>query len=261
MLDNNVIFDRAYNECMTEMYAKAQPPADYNQYLQDAKDGKITRDEKVYERHYLSHEEFKYILEKYIEAYHFKEKWRSNIEVLEGYLIKGGNKDKYIEAHTDAHGNYHPGYRSYEEVLPIKKQFVNIFTNSEFYTGSEMDDAVKELVKELTDTVLNTISECKEYYRFDRKENEFAASVALGPSPCSNKETVIEYWKSQGIDIEIEERNPLLLWDMDYYGDSFEEVMEDEYGEDWKQQWDAKWEEEKREKDERLKKLKQKLNE
>jgi hypothetical protein len=40
-----------------------------------------------------------------------------------------------------------------------------------------------------------------------------------------------EYWKSQGVDLDIEIRNPLLFWDQDYYGDSFEEVMEEDYGE------------------------------
>jgi hypothetical protein len=96
---------------------------------------------------------------------------------------------------------------------------------------------------------LNTITNCKEFYRFDREEADFSCSVALGASPTSNKETVIEYWKSQGKDIEIIEPNPLLIWERDFYGDEFEEVMEYEYGEDWKEQFDKKWEEEKRKKE------------
>ena len=81
----------------------------------------------------------------------------------------------------------------------------------------------------------------KTFIDFYREESSFDCSIALGPSPCSNAETVIEYWKSQGVDIKIEERNPLLFWDMDYYGDSFEEVMEDEYGKDWKEYWNNEW--------------------
>ena len=96
---------------------------------------------------------------------------------------------------------------------------------------------------------MNTIITCKEFYHFDREETDFNYSVALGASPTSNKETVIEYWKSQGKDIEIIERNPLLIWERDYYGDEFEEVMKDEYGEDWEQQFNKKWEEEKHKKE------------
>ena len=79
---------------------------------------------------------------------------------------------------------------------------------------------------------------CKNYYRYDREESNFSARVALGCSPTSNQKTVIDYWKKQGVDVEIVERNPRLLWDMDYYGDEFEEVMIDTYGKNWlKKTW------------------------
>lgn len=234
MLDRDEILKKAYHECMAEMYAKAQPPADYYQLLEDAKNGKIGKDERVYERHYLSHEEFKHISEKYKDAYNIKSHWQDDIEVLENYVKNGGNKDKYIEAHTDEKGNYHPGYRSYEKVDPISDQIYDSLK-------AEIGDECAELSKKILAVILDTIETCKEYYKFDREESSFDCSVALGPSPTSNAETVIEYWKSQGIDIEIEERNPLLLWDMDYYGDSFEEVMKDEYGDNWEEYWDNEW--------------------
>lgn len=241
MLDRDEILKKAYHECMAEMYAKAQPSADYYQLLEDAKNGKIGKDERVYERHYLSHEEFKHILGKYKDAYNIKSHWVDDIEVLENYVKNGGNKDKYIESYTDSKGNYHPGHRSYEKVAPLKEQLAEIFHKSDFYTGSEMNEASEELINNLYDKVTDIVDTCKNFYRFDREESSFDCSVALGPSPCSNKDIVIEYWKSQGIDIEIEERNPLLFWDMDYYGDSFEEVMKDEYGDNWKEYWDNEW--------------------
>ena len=40
----------------------------------------------------------------------------------------------------------------------------------------------------------------------------------------------------------------MLIWERDYYGDEFEEVMKDEYGEDWEQQFNKKWEEAKHKK-------------
>ena len=249
MLVRETIIERAYNECMAEMYAKAQPSVDYYQLLEDAKNGKIRKDEKVYERYYLSKEEFDHILNKYVQSYKMEETWRPNIELLEQYLSEGGSKDKYIKEHTDKDGHYHPGYRGYEKVKPIKEQIENILNDS--LGSGEISPFVKDaIIDKIVATVINTIFDCKDFYRFDREESSFKASVALGPSPTSNKDTVIEYWKSQGIDIEIVERNPLLLWEQDYYGDNFEEVMIDEYGDDWKEQFDQKWEEEKRKKEE-----------
>ena len=244
MLDRDQVIRKAYTECMAEMYAKAQPSADYYQLLEDAKNGKIGKDEKVYERYYLSYEEFIYIRDKYIKAYGLQATWKSNIEVLEDYLINGGTKDKYIESRTDENGHYHPGYRGYEKVAPIAEQIKRILESD---IGE--DNATNKICNKITETVLNTITNCKEFYRFDREESDFNCSVALGASPTSNKETVIEYWKSQGKDIEIIERNPLLIWERDYYGDEFEEVMKDEYGEDWEQQFNKKWEEEKHKKE------------
>ena len=249
MLDRQEIMERAYDECLTEMYAKSQPSVDYHQLIEDARNGKIGKYERVYERYYLSQEEFLHIRDKYVKAYGMEATWKSNIELLERYLTEGGTKDKYIESHTDEDGHYHPGYRGYENVKPIKKQIENIL-NDEFASG-EVSPFVKDAITDkIAEIVMKTISDCKEFYRFDREESTFSASVALGASPCSNKDTVIEYWKSQGIDIEIEERNPLLLWEQDYYGDEFEDVMIDEYGEDWKEQFDNKWKEEIRKKEE-----------
>ena len=260
MLDRDKILEKAYNECMAEMYAKAQPSADYYQLCEDAKNGKIGKDERVYERYYLSQEEFLHIRDKYVKAYGMEGTWKSNIELLEQYLTEGGTKDKYIESHTDENGHYHPGYRGYEKVKPIKEQIESIL-NNEFASG-EVSPFVKDAIRDkIAEIVMTTISDCKEFYRFDREESTFGASIALGPSPCSNKDTVIEYWKSQGIDIEIEERNPLLLWEQDYYGDEFEEVMIDEYGEDWKEQFDNKWKEEIRKKEDEKAELKAKIQE
>ena len=107
-----------------------------------------------------------------------------------------------------------------------------------------------ELSEDITKIVMESISNCKDFYRFDREESSFSAGIALGASPTSNPDSVKEYWKSQGVDINIEERNPLLFWEKDYYGDNFEEVMIDEYGEDWKEQFDKKWKDQVREENE-----------
>jgi hypothetical protein len=129
MLDRKEILERAYHDCMAEMYANAQPPGDYDWYLEDAKAGRIGKDECVYERHYLSQEEFEHIRDKYMDAYGIKEHWRPDIEVLEDYLNNGGTKDKYIPERVDEDGFRHPGYRGYEKVKPIKEQIREIIIN------------------------------------------------------------------------------------------------------------------------------------
>jgi predicted DsbA family dithiol-disulfide isomerase len=64
----------------------------------------------------------------------------------------------------------------------------------------------------------------------------------LGASPTSNSDTVIEHWRKQGVEVDIEWRNPLLLWEMDEYGDDFDEYMAEEYGDDWEDYWKREWE-------------------
>lgn len=238
MLDRKEIIKRAYHECMVEMYAKAQPSTDYNQLLEDAKNGKIGKDERVYERYYLSQEEFKYILNKYKDAYNIKSYWKDDVEVIEKYIEEGGVKDKYIPSYKDENGNYHPGYRGYENVAPLKDRLFDILEEYGLYD--------ENMHNKLYDTVVDTIDTCKNFFKFDGEERSFDCSVALGPSPNSCAEAVIQYWVHQGVDIEIKERNPLLLWEMDEYGENFEEYMRDDYGDDWEEQWKKKWEEDRK---------------
>ena len=236
MLNRRKILDEAYERCMEEMYLKAQPSASYKELVEGVKNGTIidNSENPLYDRYYLSYDEFKYILDKYIKAYRIQEEWHDNIELLEKYLNEGGTKDKYIKAYTDEDGNYHPGYRGYETVPPIKKQITELLMHN-------INGEYVELGDKITEIVMDNIRCCKEFYRFNREESSFSASIALGASPTSNPDTVKEYWKSQGVDIEIEERNPILFWERDYYGDEFEEVMIDEYGDNWKDIWDKKW--------------------
>lgn len=228
------IINEAYMKCMTEMYAKAQPSANFSDLLEGVKNGTIvdTPYDKVFERYYLSYEEFHYILDKYIGLYGMSEKWTGYLETVEKYFTGEGRKDIWIAEKTDEDGHRHPGYRSSEAVPHIKDTISKII--SEYYGDSDTD----EISKKISNKVLSYVENCKNYYRYDREEQNFRVRVSLGCSPTSNKNSVFEYWKKQGKDIEIVERNPRLLWDMDYYGDEFEEVMIDTYGENWlKKTW------------------------
>jgi hypothetical protein len=238
------IIKEAIHECFKEMYAKAQPSIDYDELLEKFRNGEITEgkgETPIHDRYYLSMDEFTYIRDKYLNIYRMNNLWKSNVNFLRDNLTNGSHKDVYIPERTDENGDWHPGYRSSEEVPNLKDQFRNIL-NDKFKLGDVLREPIAE---ELYNAVIETIDNCRDFYRFDREEEQFGYATALGASPCSNKKTVIDYWKSQGVELKIEDRNPLLLWEMDYYGDEFEEVMEDEYGDDWETDWWERYETEK----------------
>lgn len=239
MLTRDKIIDRAYQECMTEMYAKAQPSADYNAIVAGVKAGTITDTDKnpVYARYFLSAEEFNYILRKYIKAYRLNNTWHSNVDVVRRYFDGKGAKDVWVDGKTDSDGYKNPGYRSTESVPHIKESFKRLLNNE-----IEGSVTVDKLATILSQEVFDYIYNCDNFYRFDREESNFSASVALGASPTSNPDTVIKYWKEHGVDVDIQWRNPLLLWEMDEYGDEFEEYMMEEYGKDWEKYWKDEWE-------------------
>lgn len=232
MIDRDIILKKAVDECMEEMYSKAQPSVNFKELIQKVKSGEVedSRDNPVYDRHYLSMEEFEYIRNKYAEAYGLKSHWIPNIELLKNYLKEGGTKDKYIPETMEENGFVHPGYRSYEKVKPLKEQLKEYISD-------------EETLNKIVDVIFNTIGECKNFYSFDRELSDFNVSIALGASPTSNKETVKKYWESQGKSINIIDKNPLLLWEMDYYGSEFEEVMREEYGDDWESFWNDRYKE------------------
>ena len=252
------ILEQAIHDCYKEMYAKAQPSIDFDQIVQEFKEGKRDKDERVYEQHYLSQDEYIYIVDKYLDAYNIRSHWKDDVEVVEEYLSKGGLKDVYIPDTEDEHG-HHPGHRSATKVPPIKEQIKNIVDTYQLINQDK-----KELIEELTNVVMKTIKECKDFYHFDREESSFRITAALGASPTSNPETVKEYWKEKtGEDIQIEERNPKLFWyrDMEYTDEDLEEEFDDP---NWKENLDKEWKEEiaKKEKEhqERIKRIQENID-
>jgi hypothetical protein len=215
------ILEQACIECLTEMYAKAQPPLDFKQYYEDVKSGKIAQNDKVYERHYLSSEEINYIVNKYINLYAIDNQWVEHSDLIFKYLKEGGIKVVY-ENNKREYVNQDPLHNVIKQVLV------------------DHDVLDTELLEDLINSVFNIIINCKLFYKLDKELQSFKNTIYLGASPCSNKESVIQYWADKNININIEDRNPLLLWEMDYYGDGFEEVMLGEYGENWKEYWNQK---------------------
>ena len=215
------ILEQACIECLTEMYAKAQPSLDFKQYLEDVKMGKFTEEDKVYERHYLSLDEVHYIVNKYINLYAIDNQWTEHADLVFKYLKEGGVK---ITCKDNS--------KQYENQDPLNDIIKQVLINHDVLDTELLDD--------LVDSVFNSITNCKSFYKLDKELQTFKNTIYLGVSPCSNKEFVIQYWSNKGVNLTIKDRNPLLLWEMDYYGDEFEEVMLGQYGENWKEYWNNK---------------------
>ena len=188
MLDRDKVIERAVLDCYREMYRKAQPRANFDDYRRKIEKGELPKDTRIYERHYLPQKEYEYILDKYRKAYRFVNEWKSNCEFLKDCFINGG----YIDS-------YKNDERSAEHTKPL----------------------IEIIGEENAKKVIDLLKGFMEFYHFDREDYEFSASVALGCSPTSNPKTVIDYWKSQGIDIKIDEKKNLTeddYWEIDYYG-------------------------------------------
>ena len=189
MLDEDKIMQEAIIRCYREMYRKAQPRGNFDELRRKVKNGEIPKDTRIYERYYLPQKEYEYIVNKYVKAYGFSKQWDSDVDLILSNLKDGAYYETYDESCSRTSG----------KTKPLK----NII-------GEKNANKVIEIIENL-----------KMFYAFDRKESIFRASVALGCSPTSNPNTVKEYWKSQGVDIEINEKKELTeddYWEIDYYG-------------------------------------------
>lgn len=176
-LSRNEIISEAIYKCYKEMYKMAQPSVDFDQIIEDIKSGKIKSDEPVYEHYYLSSDNYTYIINMYLNAYGLVSEWDDDINAVINYLKDGGLYDVYVKGTDDK-----PGYKDYEHTPKIS-------------------DVIG---KDNADIVLDLISKCKNFYIRNGDENTFRINV-MNSSPTSNKQTVIDYWKSQGKDIEIKD--------------------------------------------------------
>lgn len=206
-IDRKVILGQAINNCLREMYRKSQPSGDYDEYVRQLQEGEIKEEpgKEIYRRHYLSQEEFQYILDKYVIAYGMHDKWNDYFDLLVEYLGKDPCKEV-----RDENGEPH---------------LINLGTlknKIEEAIKDEFDDKenLEKISSMIMDAVLDRIEECRKYYKHDIEESSFRFAIALSyGSPTSNKEEVKKYWAERGANIEIVEHNPDDFWGKDYYGE------------------------------------------
>ena len=181
------IIEKATIDCLDEMYRQSQPSITWDEVVEQSKQNK---DRHIWREHYLPQHLYMKIMEKYMYAYRIRDEWEGNVRVVEEYLEKGGTKDKYISAHTDATG-YHPGYRGYEKVESIAVQFQKKLKEMNVLHGSS-------IAITLSDLLFSNIHDCKEFYKFDREEMGFRMDVS-NYAPNSNIEAVREFYKDTDI--------------------------------------------------------------
>ena len=230
MLNRESVLEKAYHDCMVEMYRKSQPSASYDEYVKMYKAGVLRDDDhdRVYNRHYLSREEYEYILDKYVDAYGMSERWNDYVDTVKRYFGDESPNDTWVPEKVDEDGFKHPGYRGYEYLPHFSKVIEGII--KDMVAKNEWD--IEKVSMAIYDAVINRIETCQRFYKFDREESGFHVSVGLGASPTCNKDAVINYWKEKGVDIEIVDRNPDTFWEKDYYGSDYESEYADvEYNE------------------------------
>ena len=83
--------------------------------------------------------------------------------------------------------------------------------------------------------VIDLITDIRDFYRFDREEEQFDWMTTLMTAvPTSNKKTVKEYWASKGKDIVFkDDMDKDALWELDEYGtldrNAYDEDLSDDY--------------------------------
>lgn len=199
-MNRTEILEEAVHRCYKEMYAKAQPPADWDEILEKARRGEEDKNFPFYRQHYLSQEQYTDIINNYIYSYHISRNTKDHMDLVKDYFVNGGTKDKYIEEHDDEYG-HHPGYRGYEKVAPLKQQMEELISDK--YDLSCYED----LAEDLLNVILETLENCTNFYGSEHEECSFRFTV-MNYSPTSNKQDVIDYWQSKGVDIGIKEYNP-----------------------------------------------------
>jgi hypothetical protein len=86
--------------------------------------------------------------------------------------------------------------------------------------AEDFENKLNIAAKELQDKFFEFLDMAGKFYKWNGELNSFNASVYLGESPCSNKNTVIENWKKyRNKDIEInEEQIKKKYYEEDYDG-------------------------------------------
>ena len=175
------VMAQAIEDTLEEMYQYSYPKISWKQRNQELKDGKDI-DKDLIHHHYIPQKLYEDILEMAKSNYGYEPLFQDYTEHFADFILKGGHAKDIDKGGKD-------DYKDYQ--------------------------SIKEEIGEEAFAILEKrIEAYKRTYRFDRKRWSFAFTV-MNYSPCTNKQVVLDYWKSQGVDLEIPDDDKIIsrYWD------------------------------------------------
>ena len=175
------VMAQAIEDTLEEMYQYSYPKISWKQRNQELKDGKDI-DKDLIHHHYIPQKLYEDILEMAKSNYGYEPLFQDYTEHFADFILKGGHAKDIDKGGKD-------DYKDYQ--------------------------SIKEEIGEEAFAILEKrIEAYKRTYRFDRKRRSFAFTV-MNYSPCTNKQVVLDYWKSQGVDLEIPDDDKIIsrYWD------------------------------------------------
>ena len=235
MITRREILSEAVDRCLKDLYNQVQPEVSWEKFKEECKEysskyleweewkrtnighpeweGKSITEcigPRPYEFYYLPKEVMKDICDSYIYAYKLdsQQELLDTIEILKSYC-KEPIVDKYIEGGLQEDGTRWPGHRGYDHPDNLIEEIRKILIKYDDHMDSEISE-------EVVNKFFSFLDMAGEFYNWNRDLNSFNMSIYLGPSPNTNKETVIKNWKKyKNKDIEINEEQIR----KDYYDD------------------------------------------
>ena len=249
MINRDDVLSEAVNGCLEELYTLVVPKITWEEFKEECKiysekynkweserkiNTELDKKSKTecigpapYEFYYLPKEIMKDICDSYVHAYRLdhQQELLDTIETLKNYC-KEPIVDKYIDDWTDETGFHHPGYRGYDHPDNLEKE-INTYLDLKFplmdperaEDAEDFENKLNTAAKELQDKFFEFLDMAGNFFNWNRDLNSFNISVYMGPSPNSNKESVIKNWKEyKNQDIEIDEEQIK----KDYYGEELD---------------------------------------
>lgn len=165
-----VILERVIEDCLNSMFILSQPSITIQELKKIGK--QMSEDEHkqepLYERHYLPADLYEEIIDQYLDAYGFKSKWHSYVNIIREYFKEGGYTNQKIDK---------------GDVYKL-----------EYIKAPRLEDVIG---KEHADKVFELLDLCEDFYSLNHDENVIRVNV-MNYAPCCNKDTVEKYWHEHG---------------------------------------------------------------
>ena len=186
MKEYEEIMWQAVEDTLEEMYQNSYPKVSWKQRMQDATEGKDV-DKDLISHHYLPQKLYEEILKMAEHNYSYEKFFDDYTEHFSDFLLKGGH----------AHDIDKGGRDDYKDYPSLKEDI-----------GEEAFAILEKRIKAYKNT-----------FKFDWQRWKFNFTI-MNYSPNSNRQAVIDYWKSQGVELNIPDDEKIIAH---YWGDDEEE--------------------------------------